>query len=122
MTDATTDAIDLVHCLGFVYLRHGQPYRAVVLLIVAAQAEPNRPEVLRTLCAALIAAGMGKQALDVIDRLAALQPEQAQHPMMRLMRGRALLLLGRTEEARTAFRPPPPRPPNHRSPIRRRAA
>jgi len=122
MTDASADAIDLVHCLGFIYLRHGQPYRAVVLLIVAAQTEPNRPEVLRTLCAALIAAGMGRQALDVIDRLAALQPEQAQHPMMRLMRGRALLLLGRTEEARAAFRPPPPRPPNHRSPIRRRAA
>jgi type III secretion protein Y len=123
MTDATVDAIDLVHCLGFVYLRHGQPYRAVVLLIVAAQAEPDRPEILRTLCGALIAAGMGSQALDVLDRLAALQPEDAQHPMMRLMRGRALLLLGRTDEARAAFSPPPPppqgRPPRSGSPLGR---
>jgi len=105
MTDASADATDLVHCLGYVYLRHGQPYRAVVLLLVAAQAEPNRPEVLRTLCGALIAAGMGPSALDVLDRLAVLQPELADHPMMRLMRGRALLLLGRDEEARAAFRP-----------------
>lgn len=111
MNDATAEAVDLVHCLGFIYLRHGQPYRAVVLLIVAAQAEPNRAEVLRTLCAALIAAGMGTQALDVLDRLASLQPEQAQHPMMRLMRGRALMLLGRTDEGRAAFRPPQPQRP-----------
>ena len=104
MTEATTDAIDLVHCLGYIYLRHGQPYRAVVLLIVAAQAEPDRPELLRTLSGALIASRMGPQALDVLDRLAALEPEQAEHPMMRLMRARALLLLGRADEARTVFR------------------
>lgn len=122
MTDASDDAVDLVHCLGFIYLRHGQPYRAVVLLIVAAQAEPDRPEVLRTLCAALIAAGMGSQALDVLNRLAALLPEHAQHPMMRLMRGRALLLLGRAEEARAAFRPPPPPGPRGKPPPRERAA
>jgi type III secretion protein Y len=104
MTDATADAVDLVHCLGYIYLRHGQPYRAVILLIVAAQSEPNRPELLRTLCGALIAAGMGDQALDVLAQLAALQPDQADHPMMRLMRARALLLVGRAEEARSVFR------------------
>src|SRR6202012_24465 len=69
MTDATADAVDLVHCLGYISLRHGQPYRAVILLIVAAQSEPNRPELLRTLCGALIAAGMGGQALDVLAQL-----------------------------------------------------
>jgi type III secretion protein Y len=104
MTDVTDDAVDLVHCLGFIYLRHGQPYRAVVMLIVAAQAQPDRPEILRTLCGGLIAARMGQQALDVLDRLDMLTPEHTQHPMMRLMRARALLLLGRTEEARAAFR------------------
>jgi type III secretion protein Y len=124
MTDAIADAIDLVHCLGFIYLRHGQPYRAVVLLIVAAQAEPDRADILRTLCGALIAAGMGAQALDVLDRLAALRPEEAQHPMMRLMRGRALLLLGRAEEARAAFRAPPgpPTGPQGKPHPRERAA
>jgi hypothetical protein len=111
VTDATDDAIDLMHCLGFVYLRHGQPFRAVVMLIVAAQMQPDRPEVLRTLCGALIAARLGEQALGVLDRLDTLEPEMTRHPMMRLMRARALLLVGRTEEARAAFRPPPPDKP-----------
>lgn len=114
MTDATADAIDLVHCLGYIYLRHGQPYRAVVLLIVAAQAEPDRPELLRTLCGALIASRMGGQALDVLDRLALLQPEDADHPMMRLMRARALLLVGRADEARAIFRGSIPKEPTTR--------
>jgi len=103
VSSASDDAVDLVHCLGFIYLRHGQPYRAVVMLIVAAQQQPDRPEVLRTLCGALIAAGMGQQALEVVDRLDGLSPELADHPMMRLMRARALLLLGRAGEARRVF-------------------
>lgn len=105
MDELPDDVLDLLHCLGFVYLRHGQPYRAVVLLIVAAQSAPNRADVLRTLCAALVAARMGEPALDVLDRLAALEPDMADHRMMRLMRARALLLLGRTEAARRAFLP-----------------
>ncbi len=104
MSEISSDVIDLVHCLGFIYLRHGQPYRAVVLLIVAAQTAPERADVLRTLCGALIAAKMGEQALEVIGRLSQLEPELEQHPMMRLMRARALLLLGRGVEARNAFR------------------
>ena len=97
------DVIDLIHCMGFIYLRHGQPYRAVVLLIVAGQAAPERADVLRTLAAALVEAGMGEQALDVIGRLAVLEPGQAGHPMMRRLHARALLAAGRAEEARAVF-------------------
>lgn len=110
MTDARLSErmVDLLHCLGFVYLRHGQHHRAVVLLILAAQSKAGaeRPEVLRTLCAALVAAGMGRQALEIVERLAALEPEAASHPMMRLMHARALLLLGRRQEAQSVFRAP----------------
>ncbi len=98
------DIIDLIHCLGFVYLRHGQANRAVVLLIIAAQDAPDRVDVLRTLAAALIAAGLGQQALDVLDRITGLTPQEAGHPMIRLMRARALLLLGERDEARSVFR------------------
>ncbi len=98
------DVIDLVHCLGFVYLRHGQPYRAVVLLIVAAQSAPERADVLRTLCGAMVAAGMGAQVLPLLDRLRLLAPEDADHPMMRLLHARALLLIGDAEGARAVFR------------------
>lgn len=99
-----SEIVDLLHCLGFIYLRHAQPYRAVVLLIVAAQTDPDRVDVLRTLCASLIAAKMGQQAIDVLARLAHLAPGSDGHPMMRLMRARALLLVGREAEAYAAFR------------------
>ena len=101
-----TDVVDLLHCLGFIYIRHGQPYRAVVLLIVAAQADADRVDVLRTLCAALIGAKMGQQAIDVLARLTHLVPGSDSLPMMRLMRARALLLTGREEEAYAVFRGP----------------
>ncbi len=108
---ASDQVVDLLHCLGFIYLRHGQHQRAVVLLILAAQSGASaRPEVLRTLCAALIAAGMGRQALEIVDRLAALEPDGGAHPMMRLMHARALLLLGRGDEARAVFRAAPAAP------------
>jgi type III secretion protein Y len=97
------EVIDLIHCLGFIYLRHGQPYRAVVLLIVAGQAAPERADILRTLCLALIDAGMGEQALEVLAQLGAMAPDMAAHRLMRLMRARALLLLGRAAEARQCF-------------------
>lgn len=97
------EVVDLIACLGFVYLRHGQPYRAVVLLLVAAQAAPERPDVLRTLAGALVAAGMGEQALDVLRRMTDLDPSLADHAMIGLLRARALLLLGRVEEARSVF-------------------
>jgi type III secretion protein Y len=103
MISPQEEAIDLIHCLGFIYLRHGQPYRAVVLLIVAGEAAPGRPDILRTLCLALIDAGMGEQALEVIQKLSALAPDMAAHRMMQLMRARALLLVGRADDARQCF-------------------
>jgi type III secretion protein Y len=103
MISAQDEVIDLIHCLGFIYLRHGQPYRAVVLLIVAGQAAPQRADILRTLCLALIDAGMGDQALEVMAQLAVLAPAMAAHRMMHVMRARALLLVGRTDEARASF-------------------
>ena len=95
--------IDLLHCLGYIYLRHGQGARATVLLMVAAREAPDRVGILRTLSAALIAAGLGERALAVLDQIEAMEPDSATHRMMRLMRARALLLQGRKEEARRIF-------------------
>ena len=97
------DVIDLIHALGYLYLRHGQPHRAVVLLIIGAQAAPERADLLRTLAAALIEAEMGAQADDVLTRLCSLDAAIAAHPMLRLMRARALWLTGRAEQARALF-------------------
>ena len=72
-------------------------------MMVAGRSAPERPELLRTLAAALVEAGMGDRAEDVLDRLARLDPVGADHPMMRLLRARALLLRGQTEQARRVF-------------------
>ena len=100
---ARSGVADLLHCLGYVYLRHGQAKRAAVLLMVAGRAVPGRPEILRTLAAALVEAGMGDRAEKVLDLLAQLDPAGAGHPMARLLRARALLLRGQTEQARRVF-------------------
>jgi type III secretion protein Y len=102
-------AIDLLHVLGYVYLRHGQGARAAVLLMVAGRAAPERRGIQRTLAAALIAAGLGDRAIAVLDHIEAAEPDAASHPMMRLMRARALLLQGRSDEARTIFTSQPDR-------------
>ena len=94
---------DLLHCLGHLYLRHGQAKRAAVLLMVAGRAAPERPELLRTLATALVEAGLGDRAAAVLERLVQLDPAGADHPMARLLRARALLLQGRTEQARRVF-------------------
>lgn len=100
---AQSGVADLLHCIGYAYLRHGQAKRAAVLLMVAGRAAPERPELLRTLAAALVEAGMGDRAAEVLDRLAQLDPAGAGHPMARLLRARALLLQGRTDAARRVF-------------------
>ena len=100
---ASSGVADLLHCIGYAYLRHGQAKRAAVLLMVAGRDAPERPELLRTLAAALVEAGMGDRAAEVLDRLAQLDPAGADHPMARLLRARALLLQGRTDGARRVF-------------------
>lgn len=94
---------DLLHCLGFAYLRHGQARRAAVLLMTAGRAAPERPDILRTLAAALVEAKLGDRAEEVLNQLSALDPATAGHPMMRLLRARALLLQGRADQARDVF-------------------
>ena len=103
MAGLTPAVADLLHCLGFVYLRHGQARRAAVLLMVAGRASPDRPAILRTLATALVEAGLGERAAQVLDRLAVLEPDEAGHPMVRLLRARALLQQGQTEQARRVF-------------------
>lgn len=100
---AQSGVADLLHCIGYAYLRQGQAKRAAVLLMVAARAAPERPDLLRTLAAALVEAGMGDRATGVLDRLAQFDPDSANHPMALLLRARALLQQGRTEQARRVF-------------------
>lgn len=98
-----TEIAELLHCLGYVYLRQGQLRRAAVLLMLAARDNASAP-LLRTLALALIGCRLGEQATQVLDRAEALDPAGAALPLNRILRARALLALGRREEARIAFR------------------
>lgn len=97
------DAVDLLHCLGYVYLRHGQSRRAIVLLFLAARHDP-RPIILAALALALVEAELGNPAIDILDRLAIDDPVLAADPRITTIRARALLAIGRQEDAQVLFK------------------
>lgn len=95
------DSADLLHSLGYLYLKAGQGRRALVLLLLANQMEPENGGILRTLTAALIENGSSRRALSALDRLAELEPEHGQAAL--LLRARALWMMGKEDEARRCF-------------------
>ncbi|RJE89492.1 type III secretion apparatus assembly chaperone SctY [Paracoccus onubensis] len=95
------DSADLLHSLGYLYLKGGRVRRALVLLLLAHQIEPDSPGILRTLTAALIENGSSQRALAALDRLATLEPEGNQAAT--LLRARALWTMGDEERARQCF-------------------
>lgn len=101
-TGMNTDTAELLHSLGYLYTQHGQSQRGLVLLLIAARIAPNDVGILRTLAYAFIGNGYGERALGVIDRLAALDPENS--PTLQLLKSRALWAAGDKVEARRCFR------------------
>ena len=102
MTTPDAAAAELLHSLGYLYMRNGQESRALIFLLIAYRIEPDHPGVLRTLAAAFVANGAGERALVAIDRLAVLEGGMA--PAAMLLRARALFVAGRPVEARGCFR------------------
>ena len=101
IADLGADHRDLLHALGHLYLQHGHHRRALVLLLLAERMAPDDVGLKRSLAYAFVANGAGGPALAVIEELERLGLTQ---PALRLLRSRALLLDGRREEARLAFR------------------
>lgn len=94
------DAAKLLQGLGDLYLRVGQGPRALVLLLLAVQLNPDDPVLLARLAAAFTANGDGQRALQTLDRLHGLQGESA---AWLLLRSRALWSAGQHGEARACF-------------------
>ena len=94
------DAAKLLQGLGDLYLRVGQGQRALVLLLLAVQLNPDDRVLLARLAAAFTACGDGERALRTLDRLHALQGESAS---WLLLRSRALWCAGQHHEARSCF-------------------
>lgn len=102
MTSRASDSAELLHSLGYLYMRSGQDSRALVFLLIACRIEPDHPGILRTLAAAFIANGAGERALAAIDRLADI--EGGLVPAVMLLRARALWVADKPVEARRCFR------------------
>lgn len=101
MTRDTGDSADLLHSLGYLYLRGGRARRALVMLLLANRIEPENPGVLRTLTAALIENGSSQRALSALNRLAELDADSDQAAT--LLRARALWMMGDEGEAKRCF-------------------
>lgn len=101
MTRANGESAELLHSLGYLYLKAGRARRSLVLLLLANQIEPDSTGILRTLTAALIENGSSQRALTALNRLAELEPEEG--GAQALLRARALWTLGEENEARRCF-------------------
>src|SRR5262249_25937821 len=96
------DSARLLHALGYLHGQHGETKRGLVLLLIAARLAPDDAAILRTLAHAFLVDGAPDPAIAVIDRLRA--RDDADHPVLDLLMGRALWASGRQSEARRAFR------------------
>ena len=95
---------DLLCALAYVYLACGQNLWALALLRLAERERPHDIGLLRVLAYALLASGDGAAALQVIERLEALdQGADARTPLL-LLRSHALRLAGHLDDARRCFR------------------
>jgi type III secretion protein Y len=102
MTQATGEAVELLHALGSLYGVHGQVKRGLALLVIAARLAPDHVGVLRSLAHAFLADRSPQRAMPVINRLR--QLDGGDHPVVALMASHAAWAIGETREARLAFR------------------
>lgn len=101
MTTKLEAKVQLLHALGYLYCRHGQVKRALVLLLLAGRLAPRDEGLLRTLAYAFICDGAGLSALRVLDHLGTLSGGDRR---IELLRSRALWLAGKEAEARESLR------------------
>ncbi|MBH5371158.1 tetratricopeptide repeat protein [Bradyrhizobium glycinis] len=94
---------DLLCALSYVHLACGQSAQSLALLRIAAREHSHDVDLLRILAYTLIAEGLGDEALDVLDRLDALDVHPSSRVPMTLLRSHALRHAGRMAEARDVF-------------------
>lgn len=99
---AESDAVELLHLLGYLYGQHGEIKRGIVMLLIAVRLAPDNVAVWRTLAYAFLDDGAPNRAIAVIEHLRGMK--DADHPALDLLMSRALWACGRRIEARRCFR------------------
>lgn len=94
---------DFLAMLGYVYLQHGDAANACVVLEVVRLSRPHDREVARALAYALLQVERFQECLDLTDFLLAGSGRE-ESTLVWLLRCRALLGLGRCEEARELWK------------------
>ncbi|MCJ2371993.1 tetratricopeptide repeat protein [Pseudomonas sp. RGM 3321] len=100
-TSQDRECIELLHGMGDLYRRSGQPQRALVMLLIAIQLAPTNSALLHSLVLAFTDSGDTDRAIAALDRLVEQQGESA---ALLLLRSRALWKAGRKDDARQCFR------------------
>lgn len=98
---ADSRGLEFMDLLAYIYLQHGLPDKAAVLLSARDLLAPDHPRVLLTLTLALVRAAKPAKALLVLERLAILGAMSAE---FHLLRAQALQALERHSEAASAMR------------------
>lgn len=97
----SSDQIELMDLLGFIYLRHGLPDKAAVLLAARQALLPDDPRTLLSLAVAQTRADKPEQALETLEKLALAGAVDAS---FHLVRAQAFHRLGRSADAANAMR------------------
>ncbi|HVZ45047.1 MAG TPA: tetratricopeptide repeat protein [Ramlibacter sp.] len=94
------DSLDVMRLLGHVFLLHGRPDQALVILRALCVLAPDDRRALRSLALAALRAGQPSEAARVLDKL---RDSGDPSPVLHLLHGQALVASGRQAEAERAF-------------------
>ncbi|MEG1767081.1 MAG: hypothetical protein RR311_01335 [Comamonas sp.] len=97
----TAQGLEFMDLLAYIYLQHGLPDKAAVLLSARDLLAPDNARALLTLALAWVRSAKPRKALEVLERLAILGAMDAQ---FHLVRAQALQALERHDEAASAMR------------------
>lgn len=101
MSDRSQDEVQLLHSLGYMYGEFGHTQRAIVLLLLASQLDPQNTRILRTLANVYLRDKAADNAMGIIEQLEKIEGDS---PTLVLLKSKALWLRGETEQARHIFR------------------
>lgn len=95
-----SDSLDVMRLLGHVFLLHGRPDQALVMLRAVCVMAPDDQRAMRSLALAAIRCGQAAEASRVLDKL---RDSGDASPVLHLLQGQALAATGRNAEAERAF-------------------